>query len=324
MEFLILNEESVPFKTIQDANEKFPGFITIVVDAFANRFKTIRVSEKIGKNWFELQICKDLPLREWLKGKDKELERKIKVFISKTDFPQIPLEMPNIKRRFEGCDFYLLDKPHQLFPSLSIAYLLKQLSISFESEVLWQRKNIEATKCEIIGDELTEEIVKIDNVSLHSTWLEYITEFEAQRKSNLRKGKELWENRSLEFKNLIFCGNSEKDFKGLSISDTIFGQLWNVLKTLDAYCLDSTNDYSLKSIQDKTKLDISDESDSVKQNPKLAIYRKFTVNSVSLFFGFHVKNFSGAMRLHFLPDRENRKILIGYFGKHLPTKRDPK
>jgi len=202
--------------------------------------------------------------------------------------------------------------------------LLKQLSISFESEVLWQRKNIEATKFEIIGDELTEEIIKIDNVSLHSTWLEYLAEFEAQRKSNLRKGKELWDNRSLEFKNLIFCDNSEKDFKGLAISDTNFGQLWNVLKTLDAYCLDSTNDYSLKSIQDKTKQDISDESDSVKQNPKLAIYRKFTVNGVSFFLGFHVKNFSGAMRLHFLPDKENRKILIGYFGKHLPTKRAPK
>ncbi len=71
-------------------------------------------------------------------------------------------------------------------------------------------------------------------------------------------------------------------------------------------------------------LDISDESESVKQNPKFAIHRKFNVNGVPLFFGYHVKNFSGEMRLHFLPDKENKKILIAYFGKHLPTKKVPK
>jgi hypothetical protein len=218
----------------------------------------------------------------------------------------------------------LSDKPNQVFPSIGAAYFLEQLCVSFDSEAIWQNKTIVATKNEIIGDDYIEEEVNINNVALYETWKEYLLEIETQRKSNLRKGTELWNNKSIEFRNLVFCGNSENNFKGLSVSDTIFNQLWNVLKSLDSYCQDPTNDYSLKSIQEKTMLEISDESESVKQNPKFAVYRNFMVNGVLLFFGYHVKNFGGEMRLHFLPDREHQKILIAYFGKHLPTKKYPK
>lgn len=324
MEYLILNEESIPFITLQDANEKFPVFITIVSEAFSNRFKAIRVSERIGKGWFEMLVCNNLALREWLRGKDKELERKIKSFISKTDIPQIPTELENISNRSKNCDFYLSEKPDQTFPSIGATYLLNQLSISYDSEIIWKKKVIEATKVEIINEKITEEIVTIKNVAEHNNWLEHFASIELQRKENLKKGNELWINKEVEFPNLIFCGKSEKNLKYLSVSDTIFSQLWNTLKTLDCYCQNVSNDYSLKSIKEKTKLDISDESDSIKQNPKLSIHRTFLVEGKTLFFGYHVKNFSGEMRLHFLPDPEKKKILIAYFGKHLPTKRDPK
>jgi len=34
------------------------------------------------------------------------------------------------------------------------------------------------------------------------------------------------------------------------------------------------------------------------------------------FFAHHIKNFSGAKRVHFIID--DGKIVIGYLGKHLP------
>ncbi len=202
MEFLILNEESIPFKTISDANHKFPSFLKIVNEAFSYRFKTIRVSERLGNNWFEMQVCNEIPIREWLKGKDKEFERKIKSFISKTDIPLIPRDSIEIINRFDNSDFYLSEKPNQLFPSIGAAYFLKQLCISFDSEEIWRNKTIRAIKNEIIDENYSEELVDINNVALYETWQEYLLHIEAQRKSNLRKGNVLWENRETEFKNL--------------------------------------------------------------------------------------------------------------------------
>jgi hypothetical protein len=325
MEYLILNEESIPFKSVADANEKFPLFIKIVSEALANRIKSIRVSENIGKSWFEIAVCKDLPLREWLKGQnDKEFERKVKSFVSMTESPQIPVEWEPLKNRFDLCYFYLSKRTDLALHSLGATYLLAQLAISYSSEDIWRNNLIELIKHEIIAEDFIEEKVIVKNTAEYSDWLFHLLDIENQRKESFRKGNELWNKKAIEFPNLVFCGKSEDDLKNLSVSDTVFNQLWIVLKSLNKYCIETNIDFSLKSLLEKTKLEISDESDSVKSNPKFSIYRTFTVNGKSKFFGYHVKSFSGEMRLHFLTDSENRKIFIGYFGKHLPTKKFPK
>lgn len=322
MEYLILNEESIPFNSIATANEKFPIFINIVSEALAKRIKAIRVSESIGNSWFEIPVCANLPLREWLKGQnDKEFDRKVKSFISKTEIPQIPNDLYPLRDRFEVCDFYLSGRDDLVIPSLGITFLLSQLAISYSSDVIWRSNFINIIKYEIIKDDFTEEIVTVKNVSEQDDWLIHLSDVENQRKESLRKGNELWKNKEIEFPNLVFCGKSENNLKGLSISDVLFNQLWSALEKLNNYCNETNCDFSLNSIKETTKLEISDESDSVKQNPKFAIHRIFVVNGEREFFGFHVKNFSGEMRLQFLTDNVNKKIIIGYFGKHLPTKK---
>jgi hypothetical protein len=72
----------------------------------------------------------------------------------------------------------------------------------------------------------------------------------------------------------------------------------------------------------KTWIDFSDDSKTVQNIPKLKRHRMFMLpDGRTVFFGLHIKNFPAAMRLHFLPDYEAKKVYIGYFGKHLPTKK---
>lgn len=117
-----------------------------------------------------------------------------------------------------------------------------------------------------------------------------------------------------------FCNSTEKEFKQLNINNATYNKLWNNLKKLNKNVCECRNDDELK---EKSKLDFSDESDSVKNNRKLSRYRMIMLPDGSRkFFGLHIKNFPSAMRMHFYPDYINHKIYIGYFGKHLPTKRD--
>ena len=66
-------------------------------------------------------------------------------------------------------------------------------------------------------------------------------------------------------------------------------------------------------------LNISDESESVHNNPKLSLMRSFYINNTlkSQFCFFHVK--VGSIRIYVYPDNVNKKIYVPYIGGHLPT-----
>ena len=57
-----------------------------------------------------------------------------------------------------------------------------------------------------------------------------------------------------------------------------------------------------------------------KNNKKLKKLRVFKVKGEKKFFEYHIKNFIFGYRLHFFSNASDKKIYIGYFGPHLPTK----
>lgn len=323
MEYLILNEESIPYTTRANANAELPIFISIVSDALSKNIKSIRISEKLGGSWYEMPVCNNYTLREWLNDKDddKEFERKIKTFISKTDIPHIPINDTEQKRRYDNSYFFLLQHPQIEVPSLGATYFTSQLAISFSSSEYWNDNIVSILKNELVEEDFVDEVVSVANIVSENQWNIQFEQIENQRKESIRKGRELWEHRENEFPNLIFCGDTEKNFNKMSISEIVFNQLWNTLSLLNNYSSDKSNDFSITSIQATTNLDISDESESVKTNPKLSIYRMFKTQIGKKFFGYHVKNFAGEKRLQFFVEKDSKEIYVGYFGKHLPTKK---
>ncbi|MBF0233774.1 MAG: hypothetical protein HQK65_12165, partial [Desulfamplus sp.] len=89
-EYLILNEESLPFKTYITADNNLFHFFKVVKAAFKERVFPIRVSEKFDSHWYHLLLSDNYLLREWLKKQDKEYSRSIKTLISNTAMPHIP------------------------------------------------------------------------------------------------------------------------------------------------------------------------------------------------------------------------------------------
>lgn len=64
---------------------------------------------------------------------------------------------------------------------------------------------------------------------------------------------------------------------------------------------------------------ISDESDTVKQKPKLKSARYFNIPDVGGQYCFlHIK--AGDLRIHIYPHEAKKIVYVAYIGSHLPTK----
>ncbi len=317
-EYLILNEESLPFQSKNLCDKHLPIFFEIIKDAFKERVSPVRVSDKFDWKWYDLPLSDNYFLRDWLRSREKDYSRRIKTLISKTAFPQIPAEYVELRDRFDLSQFHLLSNAAVETPSLGAAFILDVIAVSFLSDTLWDFLVVPLLWRTINArEQITEKECTAKNAARIDHWKEHLREINRQRKENCGKGIEFWKNRKNEFPNLIFCKNTEKTFRTLSISNANFSRLWDNLKLLNDHIGNRNSDMVLKQ---RTKLNFSDESDRVKNNTKLRRHREFKLpdTQTKIFFGLHIKNFPGAFRLHFLPDYKAQKVYIGYFGKHLP------
>jgi hypothetical protein len=66
---------------------------------------------------------------------------------------------------------------------------------------------------------------------------------------------------------------------------------------------------------------VSGEKETVRNDPRLRKVREFWLDSgEKVLFENHIKLSSG-FRIYFYPDPNQRRIHVGYIGRHLPTAR---
>lgn len=325
MEYLILNEESVPFESHKDANDKFPVFLKLIDIAFSQRIKLIRTTGKFDTGWFEFPLTHNLVLREWIETKAYDYKAKVKSIISKTSFPIIPDDEIRILRRYELSEFSLTDDNTVPVPSLGAALLLNQLAISFYSNEYWREARINIQHYEIAettGEDEKTTNANVNNISTIENWGIHFEKIDKQRKESVRNGKELWDNRDDWFPNIVFCGETDNQLRAFSFSKGVKTKTWEVLEKLNDFCSENNNagTFTISNLIEKTGLDISLESETVRNNSKLKQLREFRKpNGNKEYFEWHIKNISN-IRLYFQLNITEAQIFVGYIGKHLPTK----
>ena len=122
-------------------------------------------------------------------------------------------------------------------------------------------------------------------------------------------------------KNVIVTKDAKNKVKSLGQDiRSVFVRLVELDDYVRNYWTEGT--FSIESVKENTKLDISDESDTVKKDPMLNHYRHFRIPEIGGKDCFiHIKK--GGWRFHIYPDESNRKIYVPYIGPHLPTKLNP-
>lgn len=256
------------------------------------------------------ELAPGYTIHDWLKNpqipkKEKDLFRKMAYkcqLLDKSSFldSEFITELPDGKRvSTVGC---------------LAAYELESYVVSMCTIPIWVQEEIKGI---YVSAEEDDKDASVRNCCLLEH-VEHLVSEERQKTFRMvSSGAELWEKRKSIYPHLVFCECVEKQLEEARNSLHIKA-IMKRLQILEDYF----KDYDGKFEKDKLGYGCREESESVKNNDKLKKMRVFEMPDKSkAFFSWHISfpgNFPG--RIHFLPDAEKRLGIIGYVGKHLPTK----
>lgn len=191
--------------------------------------------------------------------------------------------------------------------------------VNLKSHYEWEKKNKSFEYKTLINDELIHSEKEISQIfDIQSLQFLLVLEKENKYKS-ISSGQDLWEQWDELFPNLIKC----EKVKDCLYRDPEKNHIEKVIEQLDLlqqYFSSLKKSFSLNELK-HLGIDVSDESDTVKKNPKLKEVRFIKLPDGSKeYFYYHTKFFGKfESRLYFLPITNSSKCYIGYIGRHLQT-----
>jgi len=210
---------------------------------------------------------------------------------------------------------------------LTYAYLLKSIGISFLSDAKWDRDFLTLIINELPEDQDDflliqsdiQHVTRIDHLTSHQDWI-------ADRlKFSVGNGSALWAKVEDWYPHLIFCDSAKKKLKALR-GDIQLQRVVDCLFALENYCRSwTTGGFNGVEIPNS-----SGESSSTMS--EYGRDREFVCpDGKTRIFEYHLKILLNKWRIHIWADENsefglapdgNRKIVVGYIGKHLPTHND--
>lgn len=322
MEYFVLNEHSFNFEGDSDyINSCLVTLFDVYKEAVSKDFRQIRVTENIDSNWYDIDMGNQYTIRKWIDNQsEKDYKTRLKSLISSTTAPIFRIEDIVKEKRHSFSEFKYngLD-----VPVLGATFLLNQLSLSINSDQIWCSSSFSLNCLELTEDDFCETNANVKNVTTLDHWNENF-KLIIDYRASLAKNKEEREVLIGRFSEIMFTPKALKQI--MNADHEFFIEIWTNLQSLDDVIKIINEENTELSYQrlknDCLELNISDESDSVKQNPNFSKYRSFMFEENRYFFGHHIKRFKNSKRVHFIIS--NNKVVIGYAGKHLPTQRFPK
>lgn len=199
----------------------------------------------------------------------------------------------------------------QIAEGLGVAYLLNFLAISLLSDECWNRTSLQIKSSYLteVGD-IEEEIIQINHASQlshiedHSEWIV------KRLRQDIKDGIDLWKRRNELFPSLIFCESLLDRIQNLNYVE--FQPIIRRLFELENYCKEMSGGFEpdkLYNARPETNATLNKYGDE----------RTFICpDGIKRVFSWHVSALD-AWRIYFEPLPDNKKMVIGYIGRHLKT-----
>jgi len=322
MEYFVLNEHSFNLEGDSSyANSCLVTLFDVYREAVSKDFRQIRVTENVDSNWYEIDMGNQYTVRNWIDNQtEKDYKIRLKSLISSTTTPVFRVDDFEKKNKHTFSEFKYKGID---VPVLGATFLLNQLSLSINSNQIWCSSSFSLNCLELNEDGFCESNAYVKNVTTLDHWNENF-ELISDYRTSLAKNKEEREVLIGRLSEVLFTQKALKDI--LTANHEFFIEIFTNLQTINDVIKIANKEHAELSYQrlkeDCLELNISDESDSVKNNPNFSKHRSFMFEGERYFFGHHIKKFKGSKRVHFIIS--NNKVVIGYAGKHLPTQKDPK
>ncbi len=313
---LVLNDLSFePFATDRAAaRQRVVGFqrtASAAIRMRANRY--VRCPEHIQKKFLaEGYSVGDLFSDPEV---DKELIRLLKSWFTKSPYWQGDMELEQ-KVRSRMFEFAGRDNA----VGLGVASLLNGLGVSFASEEIWSRTNIELRVLTELfdGDEAltNDEVVSVyhishpDHLEIHRQWID------ERLLITPNDGKEILDRRSEWCSSLDFCDKAKSQLHELPRE--MLSSVTEHLLSLQRYCENWSEGAFDKSQFPPSR--ISPETPVTLQ--RYGAERTFICpDGVERTFSWHLKLNPSTWRIYFEPVPATNRMIIGYIGPHLRTAR---
>ena len=306
---MILNEISL--KTINASKTVIKDQISQFLDVCHELFQQKKEKEfYYTKELVSEPLVEDYSIHEWLS--DSTVPRNEKSYFRSLLNRGILLE----ELQFLESGLYINLKGESVSSiGCLAAYEWGALVISLSSDELWMKEYIKGNYITIEDEECE---VCIRNCSTKNHVNEFVLERRQEEKMQISSGKEVWDKREELFPHLVFCESVRKQLEEVKVGIHIRAILERIQILEDYFAT-----YEGVFIKEKVGYGCRYESESVQNDEKLKNQRKFkTPYGSEEYFYWHI-SFPGDYpgRIHFIPDVEHNVGIIGYVGKHLPTKK---
>ncbi|MCI5150865.1 MAG: hypothetical protein D3916_16030 [Candidatus Electrothrix sp. MAN1_4] len=321
---LVFNHHSLPLNSVADIHPAISEFLKISLGAHRIGFTVILVDETLDKAWFRLELIQGYFWKDWYDQQSNDPQTKDLI----RSFRQIATQQPFFSSQDHADNVELFDvrlpETEENVPALKAAAWHESPLLSFPTRAPWTASPIPVL-IEKMSDD--DEIVNSEKelCNLYSVKQFEKEKLELQEKvhQQIRSGKELLEQSQALYPCLCFCGRSQEQLRRWYYPTSLLEQVKNALNVLNTFAENWQNGCVARYTHDELrrlglKNNVSRESESVRNNPKLKKAREFYLpTGEKAFFEYHVK-FPRGIRMHFFVQPENQTIFIGYIGEHLP------
>ncbi len=259
------------------------------------------------QSFLQLMVSAGCSVGRWLsmrRGGDSEERIFVKRIIDKrrsfAEYPASPESDGDTEYDWQG----------QSAEGLAIACREGGLAISFPSEEQWHAPTLPVSKMWIEGDDLRSidctvpHASTLDHLDVHATFLDRF-------QTDPKDGEDLWRRRAELFGNLDFCDSVADQVRHLSGNDPLYNTLLRGLRDLQAYCESwSTPNFDIRRL-------VRASGESVSTLARYSAERTFLCpDGERRVFQWHLKRWE--MRIYFLDYPVQKRLLVGYAGRHLP------
>jgi hypothetical protein len=310
---MVLNELSlVSAENDYTARQWMSGLVQTIIAAVASGAeRSLRLQDE---NFYSIEVAPEYTVGSWCRDSqaDREERRYLMSLATKAplikDLPPTLLENIGLSEAFcEG----------DSAGGLGVAFLLESLALSLPSSERWSQSKIVLRFVTLHEEESESEV---EEVVRHASRAEHVEEhkewFQELQRQTVEDGEALWEQREEIFPSLVFCIETEEQIRRLGAGHPMFHALRKKLFELEDYCQGWTEG----SFNKDELHNASPESEATMK--QYAQERTFqTATGEEYTFSWHLRMSPGAWRLYFAPSVGPGRMLIGYVGPHLRTKK---
>lgn len=273
---------------------------------------------RIHNNFNAFMLSPNYPMNAWFNDNHVSRDERDFVLSYATQYPVIQpydADFRNDEKVFEG------RFAGDIAKGLGFTYLLGGLAFSILSESCWDTASLDIdwlewepeSQCFVESCQTLRHISRSRHVSVdHVHWIEN------RIRTGVRTGVDLIQRANTLFPNLVFCKDASKQIEELTAASIhlpkILDRLFELEKLANTW---EQNDFNYHQIPNAS-------TESRSTMGRYGDRRKFVCpDGQRRLFEWHLKSLPQAWRIHFWADPRQKKILIGYVGKHLPTSQDP-